>query len=53
MFETYEDIKKKILAPIVGLDKREGSFIGDMVSPIAMEMERQYLELEKIKRMML
>ena len=48
----YEDIRSGILKEINGLDKREGSFICDMVAPIAMEMERQYQELEKTKGIM-
>lgn len=47
--ETYESIKERILNSIsTGLDKREGSFIHDMISPIAVELTRAYMELDNV-----
>lgn len=50
MYENmkYEVIKQNILSSIKGIDKREGSFINDMVSPVSMELEGNYVELEKL-----
>lgn len=45
---NYEAIKNNILSKIQGIDKREGSFVNDMVSPISMELESNYVELGKI-----
>lgn len=42
--KTYEDIKESILKTVKDIDKREGSFINDMVSPVAMELEGAYQE---------
>lgn len=47
--ETYESIKERILNSIsIELDKREGSFIHDMISPIAVELTRAYMELDNV-----
>lgn len=47
--ETYEEIKERILKDIsTSLDKREGSFIHDMISPIAVELTRTYIELDNV-----
>lgn len=48
MMQDYESIKQGILSKIQGIDKNEGSFINDMVSPISMEFESIYIELQKI-----
>lgn len=48
MYKSYEEIKEAILNEIQ-LDKREGSFISDMVSPISIEIESAY---EKMKRLL-
>lgn len=50
MYETidYEEIKLRILSKIHGIDKNEGSFVNDMVSPVSMELESVYVELEKL-----
>lgn len=50
MYENidYETIKLRILSRIHGIDKNEGSFINDMVSPVSMELENVYVELEKL-----
>lgn len=45
--KTYEKIKKDILDKISNkLDKREGSFINDMVSPYCLELESAYEEFK-------
>lgn len=47
--ETYEGIKERILNDIsINIDKREGSFIHDMISPIAVELTRTYMELDNV-----
>lgn len=44
--ETYENIKSRILASMSNeLDKREGSIINDMVSPISVEFAKNYIQL--------
>lgn len=44
--KTYEKIKERVLNSITNtLDKREGSFINDMVSPYCQELEDLYSEL--------
>lgn len=51
MYENinYEDIKKSILDNIdTDIDKREGSFTNDMISPAAFEIYKSYLEFEKM-----
>ncbi|MCT4544429.1 MAG: baseplate J/gp47 family protein [Vallitalea sp.] len=50
MYENidYETIKLRILSKIHGIDKNEGSFVNDMVSPVSMELESIYVELEKL-----
>ncbi len=40
--KTYENIKTSILDKIEGIDKREGSFLNDMVSPLSFELEGAY-----------
>lgn len=44
--KTYENIKENILEKISDIDKREGSFVNDMVSPVAMEFEGAYQQFE-------
>lgn len=46
--KTYELIKENILNGIPNIDKREGSFINDMVSPLSIEFEDAYEEFKKI-----
>ena len=47
--ETYEVIKKRILDSItIEIDKREGSFINDMISPLAAELTKTYIEFNNI-----
>ena len=47
--ETYEEIKKRILSSItIDIDKREGSFINDMISPLSVELAKTYIELDNI-----
>ena len=46
---SYESIKQRILDNIkLNLDKREGSFLNDVVSPISMELAKSYIQLEDI-----
>lgn len=47
--QTYENIKAAMLAEITLTDKREGSFVNDMLSVAAMEGEKLYTELEHIR----
>lgn len=39
---NYEEIKERILMGVSMTDRREGSFVNDMVSPLAMELEKVY-----------
>ena len=44
--QTYEVIKKRILdSNISDIDKKEGSFTNNMVSPIAVEFAKTYIDL--------
>jgi len=45
--KTYENIKGEILKKVSLTDKREGSFVNDMVSAIAYEMEGAYSRFDK------
>lgn len=47
--QTYEAIKAAMLAEVTLTDKREGSFVNDMLSPAAMELEKLYTQLEHIR----
>lgn len=47
MFKTYEEIKNSILSDVTS-DKREGSFAGDMVSPVALEIEAAHEQMKGI-----
>ena len=45
MSNTYENIKKRMLDNIdIGIDKREGSFTQNMISPVSEELAKIYLE---------
>lgn len=47
--QTYEVIKERILdGNISDIDKKEGSFTNNMISPIAVEFARTYIEFEHI-----
>lgn len=48
MFKTYEEIKNSILNEINEVDKREGSFTNDMISPIALEVEASHEAMKGI-----
>lgn len=48
MFKNYEEIKADILNQVSEVDKREGSFVADMVSPISMEIEAAYEAMKGI-----
>lgn len=45
--KTYENIKAEILKKVSLTDKREGSFVNDMVSAVAYEMEGAYSRFDK------
>lgn len=52
MYEkTYEEIKSGILSDITLTDKREGSFVQDMISPVALELEKVYAQFDRIMDM--
>lgn len=46
--KTYETIKNDILKKVTLTDKREGSFVNDMISPISYELERIYGEFDRL-----
>ncbi len=47
--ETYNNIKNRILSNMSNeLDKREGSIINDMVSPISAEFAKNYIQLDAV-----
>ena len=46
--QTYEVIKERMLQPITRTDKREGSFVGDMMSSCAYEGERMYHQMDVV-----
>ena len=47
--QTYEVIKQRILDNInIDIDKREGSFISNMVSPLAEELAKAYINMSDI-----
>ena len=47
--ETYEAIRQRILDNInIHIDKREGSFTSNMISPIAKEITKSYINMSDI-----
>ena len=51
--ETYEAIRKRMLDNMSNdIDKREGSFISNMVSPVGVEFAKYYMELDNILSIM-
>lgn len=44
--KTAENIKAEMLAKITDIETREGSFINDMLSPVSMELESAYNQLD-------
>ena len=47
--QTYEVIKQTILANInIDIDKREGSFTSNMVSALAEELAKAYINMSDI-----
>ena len=51
--ETYETIKERILSNMDNfIDKREGSFVSNMISPVGTEFARYYFELDNILSIM-
>lgn len=52
MSNSYEEIKERMLNNVkLDIDKREGSFINNMVSPLASELARIYIEHEGLLNM--
>ena len=45
---TYEVLKERMLEKVTLTDKREGSFVNDMLSPVAYEAERFYNQLDRV-----
>ena len=51
--ETYENIRERILSNMDNfIDKREGSFVSNMISPVGTEFARYYFELDNILSIM-
>lgn len=46
--KTYESIKDTMLSKVNNVDKREGSFVNDMLSPIALELEGAYQQFNRL-----
>ena len=51
--ETYEVIRQRMLNNMSNdIDKREGSFVSNMVSPVGVEFAKYYMELDNILAIM-
>lgn len=51
--ETYEVIRQRMLNNMSNdIDKREGSFVSNMVSPVGVEFAKYYMELDNILSIM-
>lgn len=51
--ETYEAIRERMLKSMSNdIDKREGSFVSNMVSPVGTEFAKYYIELDNILAIM-
>ena len=51
--ETYEVIRQRILDNMSNdIDKREGSFVSNMISPVSVEFAKYYMELDNILAIM-
>ena len=49
MSNTYENIKQRILDNInIDIDKREGSFASNIISPLSEELAKAYINIEDI-----
>ena len=47
--QTYENIKQRILDNIaIDIDKREGSFTSNMISPLSQELAKAYINMSDI-----
>ena len=47
--QTYEAIRQRILDNMnIGIDKREGSFVSNMVSPVSEELAKNYINMGDI-----
>lgn len=52
MSKTYENIKQRVLNNTnIDVDKREGSFLNNMASPLAYELARFYIEQQDLVNM--
>lgn len=51
--ETYQAIRQRMLDNMTNdIDKREGSFVSNMVSPVGVEFAKYYIELDNILSIM-
>ena len=51
--ETYPVIRQRMLDNMANdIDKREGSFVSNMVSPVGVEFAKYYMELDNILAIM-
>lgn len=51
--ETYENIRERILSNMSNdLDKREGSYCSDLISPVSVEFAKYYMELDDLLAIM-
>ncbi|HAR86516.1 MAG TPA: baseplate J protein, partial [Clostridium sp.] len=50
--KTYDTIKANILENITTVNKNEGSFVNETISPVALEIGTVYREFEKILAIM-
>ena len=50
--KTYDTIKDSILEKITTVNRSEGSFVNDMVSPVSLEIGTAYREFDKILAIM-
>lgn len=49
MYDNYEQIQKRILENMnLPIDKREGSFLNNMISPVSLELANAYLQMKDI-----
>ena len=52
MSKTYEEIKQRVLNNTdINVDKREGSFLNDMASPLSYELAKFYIEQQDLVNM--
>ena len=52
MSKTYEEIKQRVLNNTdINVDKREGSFLNNMASPLSYELAKFYIEQQDLVNM--